>query len=346
METSAAPRGRILSIQYLRAISALLVFAYHSAYRGGDENAFFVGQAGVDVFFVISGFVMWTVTDTPSASPLTFVAHRLARIVPLYWAVTLFYVAVGVVSPGLYPWARLDIGEVVKSLLFIPYISQMGQFDPVVAPGWTLNLEMFFYALLAVSLWIPRRIRLAFLTIILGGAVAMHFAMPSASPLSFYSRSIVLEFLAGAFVGHLWSSGRTPGPALGLLCLLLGAGGLAATQILRFEPGELRTIFWGPSAVLMVLGGLGIEAGGRLPRLPLLESLGDASYSLYLVHSMVLAATFKLLGPGSLRLFLVALVPLCVVSVLSYRLFERPIYSALRRAASVWSGPRRAAQPT
>src|ERR1700761_3457389 len=96
--------ARIVSIQYLRAVAALLVVGFHSGVRVDHVHpAFFIGQAGVDIFLVISGFVMWTVAETQAPGVIPFLRHRLARIVPLYWAVTVLYLVIDVPAPALFP---------------------------------------------------------------------------------------------------------------------------------------------------------------------------------------------------------------------------------------------------
>jgi exopolysaccharide production protein ExoZ len=330
---SASAGGRIVSIQYLRAVAALMVFAFHAAFRGGKAESFFIGAVGVDIFFVISGFVMWTVAQAGPPSLRAFVGHRLGRIVPLYWGVTLFYVFIGLVHPSLYPWPVLDFGEVVRSLLFIPYYAQNGELDPVVAPGWTLNIEMFFYAVFALGVLVPLRWRLAYLAVVLG-LVALLGILATSHPAPWvgaYGNQVVLEFLAGAAIGALSTRGWIPGPRVGLALVASAVAALGVMQVTHFAPPHLRLPVWGSPAAAMVLGGLAIERSGRLFHSRLLLALGDASYSIYLLHTLLLAGLFHLVGPRPLVLFTLGLPLVCGVSYASYRLFERPVYDRLRQ---------------
>ena len=155
-----ALREKIWSIQYIRGIAALVVVVWHTGW-----SRTVLGQSGVDLFFVVSGFVMMLVSGRES-SPGRFSVARLARIAPLYWGVTLLF-------------ALLDhtpITKVMTSLLFWPN----GKF-PVVIQGWSLNLEMSYYLLFASTLIAPVRWRLPLLTLEM---VAVCVILPMTAPTS------------------------------------------------------------------------------------------------------------------------------------------------------------------
>ena len=116
--------------------------------------------AGVDIFFVISGFIMVYASSRwfgSAQSPRVFLAHRIARIVPLYWATTMLYLAVVLFAPALLNSEYLAPGFVISSFLFIPAARPDGLVQPLYSLGWTLNYEMFFYALFAIAIAFPRR---------------------------------------------------------------------------------------------------------------------------------------------------------------------------------------------
>ena len=108
------------SIQYLRGIAATMVVMTH-VLRTADVLAdfHFIGAAGVDIFFVISGFLMWSINNKNERTAAEFMLDRLARIVPLYWVVTLLIVCLAVFTP-FYKDADIGATYVWKSLLFIP----------------------------------------------------------------------------------------------------------------------------------------------------------------------------------------------------------------------------------
>src|SRR5690242_14114495 len=127
-----AASGEIRSIQYLRGLAALGVLAFHAAERAG--GTFDLGAAGVDVFFVISGFIMWVIAAERPTTPAAFLSRRIQRIVPLYWAVTLTVAAVAVLVPGSFPRLQVSWAAVLKSLLFVPYEGADGLIAPLIIP--------------------------------------------------------------------------------------------------------------------------------------------------------------------------------------------------------------------
>ena len=160
----------IISIQILRALAALLVVFHHARYQIRDFEAFFYGgiwqsgQAGVDIFFVISGFIMWVTTHDRRTTPLQFLTNRIVRIVPLYWLLTLTVAAACLIAPSLFRGVVLAPEHVVKSLFFIPdfYPGMPTHIWPLLLPGWTLNYEMIFYVVFAVALLLPRHLMIPF----------------------------------------------------------------------------------------------------------------------------------------------------------------------------------------
>ena len=173
LSESAAPaarlaaRGRCSSIQILRAVAALGVLVHHTAHEVAAKTGvtvpfreFVVGAGGVDLFFVISGFVMVYASERLFAQPgasRVFFLRRLARIVPLYWAVTAILVGYVYVAHRIFPPPFITTEGVIASFLFIPWPLPNGVMAPVHALGWTLNYEMFFYAVFALAIMLPRR---------------------------------------------------------------------------------------------------------------------------------------------------------------------------------------------
>lgn len=322
------------SIQVLRAVAALLVVAFHLF-----PGRFVIGAAGVDIFFVISGFIMGTIG--PGETPRTFMVKRAVRIVPLYWAVTLAMCAASLV-PGLFASFTFDAARLVQSLLFIPHVDPNGMIWPLVVVGWTLNFEVFFYAIFAIGLFIGRPI--AFSVVLMAVLAGIGSAIAAAmievpAPVKVWTDILLLEFAAGLILATLTS---LKGAGRGLCLLLLGTGGLVLSSVFAlFEPSE-RLWAWGVPALLIVAGCLAIERAGAWPRfLRPLEIVGDASYSLYLLHGLVIAFVHKLLGTGIVATLVILPVSL-VIALASYRLFEKPVARWLRpRPARAVSGANR-----
>ena len=210
--------SKLPHIQLLRAFAALCVVAFHAqndasvvAARLGKaftRSEAFPWLAGVDIFFVISGFIMVYASARLFGSaqgPRIFLAHRIARIVPLYWATTMLYLAVVLLAPALLNSEYLAPGFVTSSFLFIPAARPDGLVQPLYSLGWTLNYEMFFYALFAIAVAFPRQRAVAALigALILIVGLGQTLA-PLPQPLAFWSDPIILEFAFGMALG--WAS--------------------------------------------------------------------------------------------------------------------------------------------
>jgi exopolysaccharide production protein ExoZ len=279
-----------VSVQYLRAFAALAVVAHHTNFAGK------VGQAGVDVFFVISGFIMWMVTERERQA-VDFLAHRLVRIWPLY-AIATVAISVHLDAPAL---------SVVKSLSFIPYTTGAHVW-PVLIQGWTLNYETFFYAVFTCVLLLERSKQLAALMAALAGLVAAGLIFRPTGALGVtYTSPLLLEFLAGILIGSMCLGGRLPRAWIGYCLIVASFCGFFASAF--FEKAEAwRSIVWGLPAACLVLGCVSLEVGGKIPKIRALALLGDASFSIYLFHSFMMISL--------LRLFQFLPAPIAVAAIL------------------------------
>ncbi|MEO7027698.1 MAG: acyltransferase, partial [Caulobacteraceae bacterium] len=188
----------MVSIQYLRALAALAVVLYHALqWRSGG---FDVGRAGVDVFFVISGFVLWRATSRHRVTPLTFLAARASRVMPLYWLATLAVVASALVWPQFLPQVRPGWGHLLLSLAFIPHFDPRGLPFPTLPPGWSLDYEAGFYILFAIALAFARRWRAWALVGGLAGATLAGLLLADPAYI-LGANPLLLEFAAGVLIG-------------------------------------------------------------------------------------------------------------------------------------------------
>jgi len=319
-------RATILEIQILRAVAALAVVVMHI----GIELRYWAkatltwteaGNAGVDLFFVISGFIMvfiaWDRFGSRGA-PVDFFVRRLIRIVPLYWLVT-----TGYVLANSYPASRI-----ITSYLFVPDFSANAAPLPVVLQGWTLNYEMFFYLVLALALFLPRLIAISCVSALLAALVLLK--VPT------YGNSVMLEFVLGLWIGWAFQRALQLPLPLRLAAIAAGTAAIAATI---FLPSQDRLIFFGIPAALIVAGAtLGAPIGnGRVVRTLVL--LGDASYALYLTHPLMtrlFATTVRhVAGLDSLAsqalYFVIALATSIGFAILVHLVIERPITTTLQR---------------
>jgi exopolysaccharide production protein ExoZ len=336
----------IVSIQALRALAALAVTACHydevRLILGGhaqDPSSLVALSAGVDLFFVISGFIMVYSSEQlfgQAGAAREFFSRRIARIVPLYWVTT-----------GLAIWLMsrpYDVQSVLKSLFFIPYRIGEGTIIPLHGVGWTLNFEMFFYVLFAAVIGWPRKIAVPALSVALALiAAAGYMTQPMSAPLQFWSDPIVLEFVAGMLVALAYIHGiRLPG--LLRVALVPAAIGVVFWVGEQHLPSGPRLLVWGvPAATIVACTVL-----GRRRDLPQwiaapVKLLGDASYSMYLLHPLVSAVVVGLwsvwlnhYGPG--RVMLVAAVAAQALSIATYKFLERPcmraVLNGLRRVGA------------
>jgi exopolysaccharide production protein ExoZ len=327
-ENSAGMRSDLLVIQYLRGIAAVGVLAFHACQRAGLD--FGVGAAGVDIFFVISGFIMWVVSARKAHGPADFLLRRAGRIAPLYWTVTLVVVALDLLRPSLFPNMVLSAPHVILSLLFLPHRDPHGVTAPVIVPGWTLSYEVFFYVVFALTLLLPQARRAWALTATMA-ALCLLGALTSGGPIwTTFTNPLVLEFAAGVWLGKAWTSGRLGGPIAGWAAVAAGCAGLAAGALSGADvSGAARLYLWGAPAMLIVWGGLCLERAGRVGHLAPLKLLGDASYSIYLIHGLALALAFKLVearGVVAPAMALACAIPFAAVAgILCYFGLEKPL---------------------
>jgi exopolysaccharide production protein ExoZ len=287
---------RLISIQYLRAIAAIMVFMVHVS--GQLRRLGYVGPwpdwmtAGVDIFFVISGFVMWLTTRERPQSTFVFYCNRVIRIVPLYWILTGFVMITMLIFPSVVLSGRIDSYHLIASYLFLPSTDPIsGLLQPVLQPGWTLNYEMYFYAIFGAFLFLPDYLLLLTVTIWLIASVYLGAVGPADNLLiRFYGSDIVLDFDFGVLLGAAFMRGWILPSPLAWMALGLGMGMLAF-------PGLIDAPHWfviGIPALAIVAGAVALERRHNFQRIGLLLLLGDASYSLYLSHGIVLSACVQI----------------------------------------------------
>ena len=319
---------RLDSVQMLRAVAAIAVFTHHIRMLAN-------GAWGVDLFFVISGFIMCYVT---ARSGRDFVVKRLIRVVPLYWAGTIAVFIVALAMPRLLNNTTANLLELAKSLAFIPF-RKGTETTPVLFLGWTLNYEMFFYLIFTLSMAVSHRHRAVVASALVVGIVVLGNVVSIESvPLRFFSKPILLEFAYGMLCYAILMRPMAAPPrsaAARAPWILVGVLALACLPFATsWDVTGDRPVRWGILAALAfccIVHGL---YGVKLPKGVVL--IGDASFSLYLFHPYVIQIFTKLgaFNGDGLRSYVMAAVTLAVcigLSVLSFRHLERPISDTLRR---------------
>lgn len=331
-------------IQCLRGVAALMVVLHHLQTQlgrlGMPDSEWSSLPSGVDIFFVISGFIMWVTTASkPERTALTFYRDRITRIVPLYWAITAALVAVLIVAPGATNTAALDWPHIIQSFLFIPAVHPTTHlYLPTLIPGWTLNLEMFFYLLFGAAMaagGANLRLRCALIVLALIGIVAAGYVLRPAGAAAFYTQDIVGEFALGILIGVVFAQRRLPRSNWFWLPL---AAGFAMLLIANpFFAAESRLVRWGIPATMIVLGAVFVPQSGPL----ILQRLGDWSYALYLSHPITLAASEKLWSnaAGGLPILIFPVFAL-TVSILASWIIYRTAEVPMTRIARQFTGAR------
>lgn len=323
------------SVQYLRAIAAAGVVLAHAGDRiagdhSGSGNALLDnGQAGVDIFFVISGFIIFFAGAERGLRPREFLARRLARVAPIYWLYTTAYIIGFLLVPTAYRELQLNGVHVIKSYLFIPALHPvMPMVYPVIPAAWTLNYEMFFYAVFALTLFVPGKRLLLITGVFVALTVAGTLAPGGSAIYRTYTNPVTLEFVAGCLLAAAVSRGwRLPGT----VCAGLLIAAIAGFVLAAFAPEIERAIRWGIPATLLVSAAVFYEAANPFPRFAFWKKCGDASYSLYLTHLFtngLAAHLLARLGLGSISDGLYVVLVLVIaqaIALLAHRWVERPL---------------------
>ena len=347
---TAVVRDTIFGLQGLRFFAAAMVVVTHVLnrtvvlYPGAMPRQPFL-ESGVDIFFVISGFIMVYILK-PNARPLEFWLQRFTRIAPLYWLFTVIAFLGGFVAPDWF-FGTPSLSYAVQSLLFVPTGNNMWA-HPVVNQGWTLVYEFAFYSILSLCLLLGRRPFLPVTVIIVLILTVGALAAKSFGPAGFYSdQAMMLEFLFGLAAAALVKE-QTLDPYVGVAMALVGL--VLIYLIWNSDFTYPRGLKIGLPAFLVVTGVLVSEPlWQRHKSLQRIARLGDASYGIYIVHFFLVQASARifqtndairnLMGPYVFTGLTIAVG--LGVGILAHVYLEKPMLSLVRRGLT----PRPAAAP-
>ncbi len=321
------------SVQILRFVAAMMVVYVHAAqiarHATGSNGLLppefqMAGQAGVDIFFVISGLII--ATTAPSLSWEQFAKKRFRRIMPVYLAVCVPAFLIALQSGTSMGWR-----ELLASIALWPATDKMTA--PILPVAWTLCFEALFYT--AATLVLANRNWL----IALFALYVTSFALRSqAAVFQFLGNPLIIEFLFGVALAHAPRNRfAVYGIPLGAAAIITaGFAGLAPTgstlSFLTGKDGVMRLLCYGVPAALIVYGVMSINASRSI-----WTSLGDGSYMLYLTHPLlmpVMLVFWRVVpAPPDIIIVVTAAVAIIFAQWLHVR-FEKPLLLTARQTAT------------
>lgn len=325
------------SIQALRGITALFVALEHVRFLN-------CGAFGVDIFFCISGFMAMFASHHTAKD---FLKKRIIRIYPFYALMTIGTFILLLLFPGMFHLTQANPSSLIKSLLFIPFEISEGILQPLVRVGWTVNYEMIFYLIFALSMAISHKYRGLVCSIFLGALVLLGQILPHNNTLlTFYGDYIQLEFILGILLYYVVRKlyalfENANGTALtigGFISFALTAALfliLAVTKQQTPIAGFGRVLYWGLPAFFIVLFTFFMDL--RLKPAKWLVTLGNMSFSIYLIHYYPLMFidrklySLESLSPMAVIATILGLIVVIIASYITYQLIEKKFSRFLRQ---------------
>jgi len=335
--------GAVLSnIQALRGLAAILVIFTHLHSILGGIGLQTFGGGGVDLFFVISGYIMTYTTCGKDVPSTVFIRNRIIRIVPIYWMMTLAVFVLAEVAPHILQNTEAKPVHLVKSLFFIPFYKSIGHLQPVLFVGWTLNYEMFFYSIFALGLLFKKaQHRILFTIGILAALCLMRIGAPFENVfLQFYSSPLLLEFAFGMLIGAAF--GKNLSLSAWYWKYVLIAVFLVGVASLIFLPLDnpaswQQLLTRGIPAASVIWAASGLEQRGEAVRVATLVGVGDASYSMYLTHPFVtqifekICVRLQAQGVAAVFLLVGCVAAVLLTAQIGHRVVELPVINMIRR---------------
>jgi peptidoglycan/LPS O-acetylase OafA/YrhL len=343
-------------IQSLRAVAAIFVLLMHltsieKKYGGGMSimpEVFHYGSVGVDIFFVISGFIMAIITKNLFciSCEYKFLCKRFIRIFPIYWFYSLLVLGVFLFKPEIVNSTQGNQVNIIKSFLLLP-----DKNSPLLMVGWSLIYEIYFYFIVALALRTVKDTRYPLFLIAWAFAVILislafsEVSLAKDSPwFNIITSPLCLEFISGSFIGLFYHRVKQSYGAvflgMGILVILVAPFYMLSVSDPYIPGGWINTGIFGTGAFLLVLGTVVYEQKLKLVIPKWLTEIGDASYSLYLSHILIISAlgrVWLLLPFGHSNIgHIIALTLIFFLailwSIISYKFIEIPIIEWLNKS--------------
>jgi peptidoglycan/LPS O-acetylase OafA/YrhL len=357
----AEKNDTIKSIQILRAIAALSVVYSHCT-SGGDYKFPSMGGFGVDIFFIISGFIIGYIV---SRNTEHFMVKRIIRIVPLYYIATLLMTFTVLLLPHFIHSTTVSVSGFIKSILFIPGPENRG--FPILGQGWTLNFEMFFYLITFLCILAVKNEKYIIITcvsVLTIFVIVLNIIKPNIYLLNRYQTGLFPEFIYGLLLycgyGYYGKkhtsniSNKMNGKVILKIVALIGLAVISYAYLVfrdvyHFTIFHNRNIAVGIPAFVLVSALLLLEntiGDNKFVRIGI--KLGEASYAMYLFHYHIVTFFSRIAFPkifgdthgGGMEVvkLIVAILLTAIISVLIYELVDNPIQKHLRKMLKKYNG--------
>ena len=315
--------NKLYSIQVLRGIACIAVILSHSLAKAKDQTSFglpelFVsnyniiifGHFGVDLFFVLSGFIIFLIHGKDFNHPKLvkkFIYSRISRVVPIYWLLTFLSLLLLVYLPELFKHrSQIEFNWVLSSFFFIPASTSYGVNTPLLGVGWTLNYEMFFYSIFAFFMFFKKKFFIGFCSIYT--LLIIIFADYDQNITTTYKGLIlsplILEFILGMIAASFFLNYKKVIKKFNILFLLIALS-ILLYSIINIPISYIeRVVMWGLGSFFLVLYcslvNMKLDTYVKI----IAVKLGDISYSAYLLQVFTLPFFVKLFNTFNLTPFL------------------------------------------
>jgi len=341
----AAQLQPLYRLQKIRAFAAQAVIIFHAfefvkSSSDMDLPHLYVGKFVLDIFFVMSGLIMVYATN-PNETASGFFIRRVARVFPLYWGATLLCVLVTMAVPWMFTNTDLSPWAIFTSFAYIPDRDVAGNIQPILFVGWSLNMEMAFYSLYALSLLLPKRwqlpVLMSTLTVI---AAACAWLLPKNVLTEFYGSQYLVEFAAGCAIGIAL---RNPRVGEWVKRTPMWPVALLSTAVFVLASVYMPKHWFGITMISAGCTGLMFSAAAAdLFRKPAKKDIsvliGDATYSAYILHPFLIPPfgiiALKLMGETGVMVFVytsMCVIVATLISLVTYLYYEMPMNTIVRR---------------
>ncbi|MDO7786778.1 acyltransferase family protein [Desulforamulus aquiferis] len=348
----------LLNLQIFRGLAAVMVLVCH-ANLIVDKDLFngllVVGRCGVDFFFVLSGFIIYYANYSIIGNPAQFnkyIRRRFNRIYPIYWVYTLMTIAVHFVllhftGKGLIYWISINLDNILRTFSLYPVNTAILE-APIIPVAWTLTYEILFYFMFSLLILLKPKLAIPILSI-WAAAVTLNLFLPLNSDILLIDVILGIknmEFFMGCLAAHLFIRQYFKLPryllrlsiTLGVILFVISCWYNVATGYILDYMHKTHIITFGVPFFIIILFTTMLEEQFPSPTgkiKGLLLYLGNASYSIYLTHFVILAlmniTLLKLYGLDSLAIFIISSLSSLIIGCLSYSFIEKPLLAWLNK---------------